>query len=247
MAEAVKSCRKSVGLDEDSVEARVMFGVMLLQSGDAAEAVRELQKASIQSPKDTYIHSVLAEALVQVERYADAEKSADKALAADASSAQGYLMRGEARLLQERLDEAALDYHEALRLSDFRSGTLRTAAFFLVGHGMTKHRSGRQVLHRTQKAAAYFGLCSCEFGRKNFQRAIGFCERAVREDKSDADTYILMGQNYLELFNRDNRREHLGGARESLEQALRLQPEHERGREVKKQLTAIRELIPLVR
>ena len=71
--------------------------------------------------------------------------------------------------------------------------------------------------------------------------------RRVREDKTDADTYILMGQNYLELFNRDNRREHLGGARDSLEQALRLQPGHERGGEVKKQLAMIRELLPVVR
>jgi tetratricopeptide (TPR) repeat protein len=246
-AAALKHCRRAVSLDETSPEARVMFGVMLLQTGDAAEAVRELQRALTQSPKDPFVPSVLAEALIQVDRYQDAEKAATDAIARDANFAQGYLMRGEARLPQNKFDQAAEDYQQAVRLSEFRSGGLRTFAFFAVGTGMTKHRSGRAALHRNQKAVAYFGLCSCEFNRKNFIRAINYCERSVKEDQSDPDTQILLGQNYLELFNRDNRREYLGPAQHSLEAALRLQPHHERESELKKQIAQIRELIPLVR
>ena len=246
-AAALKLCRRAVTLDETSPEARVMYGVMLLQTGDPAEAVRELQRASTQSPQDPFVPSVLAEALIQVDRFGDAETAANEAVTRDVNFAQGYLMRGEARLSQNKLDQAAEDYQQALRLSEFRSGTLRTVAFFAIGHGMTKHRSGRAALHRPQKAAAYFGLCSCEFGRKNFIRAIGYCERAVKEDQSDPDTQILLGQNYLELFNRDNRREYLGPAQRSLETALRLQPRHEREGELKKQISQIRELLPLVR
>jgi tetratricopeptide (TPR) repeat protein len=245
--EALKNCRQATRQDENSVEARIMYGVMLLQTGDAAESVRELQKAAIQSPDDSFVHSVLAEALIQVDRFEDAEKSASQALARNPSSAQGFLLRGEARLFQNKLADAVEDYQQSLRLSDFRSGTLRTVAFWAVGHGMTKHRSGRQALHRTQKAVAYFGLCSCEFGRKNFLRAGGYCELALKEDKTDPDTYILLGQNYLELFNRDNRREFLQPARQNLEQALTLQPEHERKTELKSQIAQIRELLPVVR
>lgn len=246
-AGALKQCKRAVSLDESSPEARVMYGVMLLQSGDAAEAVRELQRASAQSPKDPYVPSVLAEALIQVDRFDDAERAASDAIARDASFAQGYLMRGEARRELNKFDPAAVDYQEALRLSEFRSGALRTVAFFAVGTGMTKHRSGRAALHRPQKAVAYFGLCSCEFNRKNFIRAINYCEHAVKEDNADPDTQILLGQNYLELFNRDNRKEYLGPAQKSLETALRLQPGHERQSEVKKQIAAIRELMPMVR
>ena len=244
---ALKQCRRAVGLDETSPEARVMYGVMLLQSGDAAEAVRELQRASTQSPKDPFVPSVLAEALIQVDRFEDAEKAAGDSVARDSTFAQGYLMRGEARLSQNKFESAAEDYRESLRLSEFRSGALRTVAFFAIGHGMTKHRSGRAALHRPQKAVAYFGLCSCEFGRKNFIRAIAYCERAAKEDQADPDTQILLGQNYLELFNRDNRKEYLSPAQRSLETALRLQPRHEREGELRKQIAQIRELLPLVR
>lgn len=246
-AAALKHCKRAVSLDETAVEARVMYGVTLLQSGDAPEAVRELQRASAQSPKDPYVPSVLAEALIQVDRHEDAEKAADDAVRRDANFAQAYLMRGEARLQLGKRDAAAEDYLQALRLSEFRSGALRTVAFFAIGHGMTKHRSGRAALHRNQKAVAYFGLCSCEFGRQNFLRAISYCERAAKEDQSDPDTQILMGQNYLELFNRDNRREYLGNARQNLESALRIEPQHERRGELLKQIASIRELLPLVR
>ncbi|MFN7926036.1 MAG: caspase family protein [Bryobacteraceae bacterium] len=244
---ALEQCKRAVKLDESAVEGRVMLGVMLLQSGDAAEAVRELQRASTQSPKDPFVPSVLAEALIQVDRHADAEKAASDAIQRDPSFAQGHLMRGEARLQLGNQDGALQDYLESLRLSEFRSGGLRTFAFYAIGHGMTKHRSGRAALHRSQKAVAYFGLCSCEFARKNFLRAIGYCQQASREDQSDADTQILIGQNYLELFNRDNRREYLGSAKQSLEAALRIEPQHERQGELKKQLVQIRELMPLVR
>jgi predicted Zn-dependent protease len=246
-AGALKQCKRAVSLDEASPEARVMYGIMLLQAGDAPEAVRELQRATAQSPKDPFPSSVLAEALIQVDRYDDAEKAAAEAVTRDSNFAQGYLMRGEARRAQSNLDQAAEDYLQSLRLSEFRSGALRTFAFFAVGTGMTKHRSGRAALHRPQKAVAYFGLCSCEFGRKNFLRAISYCERSVKEDQSDPDTQILLGQNYLELFNRDNRKEYLAPAQRSLEAALRLQPRHEREGEVRKQIAQIRELMPLVR
>jgi tetratricopeptide (TPR) repeat protein len=246
-AEAVKNCRRATRLDEASVEARAMYGVMLLQTGDAAEAVRELQKAATQSPNDSYTQSVFAEALIQVNRYEDAEKAANQAATHNPSSAQAFLLRGEARMFQDKLAEASGDYQESLRLSDFASGTLRTAAFWLIGHGITKHRSGRQALHRSQKAVAYFGLCSCEFRQKNFLRAIGYCERALREDRTDPDTYILIGQNYLELFNRDNRRDYLQPAKQSLEEALKLHPEHEQRNGVRSQISQIRELMSVVR
>jgi tetratricopeptide (TPR) repeat protein len=245
--EALKNCRRASKQDEDSAEARIMYGVMLLQTGDAGEAVRELQKASTQAPDDSYVHSVLAEALIQVGRHPDAEKSANQALLLNPTSAQGFLLRGEARLYQDKIAEAIADYRESLQLSDYASGALRVAAFWAIGHGITKHRSGRQALHRTQKAVAYFGLCSCEFAQKNFLRAIGYCEKAAKEDESDPDTHILLGQNYLELFNRDNRRDYLQPARRSLERALTLHPDHERKAEIKSQVGQIRELLSVLR
>lgn len=246
-ARALKLCRQAVNADQDYVEARVMMSILLLQTGDAPEAVRQLQQASAQSPSDSYIHSVLAEALIQVERYEDAEKSASRALELDNASAQAHLLRADARLYLDLYDEAIDDYQRSLALSDFNSGALRRIAFYAVGHGVTKNRSGRRALHRTQKAAAYYGLCSCEFHRENFLRAIPWCERSLAEDPSDVEAHILLGQANLSLFNRDNRKDQLLGAQRHLEQALRLQPAHQNAPQLKSQLVMIREYLPVVR
>lgn len=246
-AKALKLCRQAVNADQDYVEARVMLAILLLQTGDAPEAVRQLQQASAQAPADSYVHSVLAEALIQVERYEDAEKSATRALELDNASAQAYLLRADARLFLDKHAEAIADYQRSLALSDFNSGGLRRFAFYAIGHGMTKNRSGRRALHRTQKAAAYYGLCSCEFHLENFLRAIPWCDRSLKEDPADVETHILLGQNYLSLFNRDNRRDQLLGAQRHLEQALRLQPAHQQAPQLKAQVVQIREFLPLVR
>lgn len=244
---ALKSCRQALNSDQDFVEARVMTAILLLQTGDAPEAVRQLQQAAGQAPADSYVHSVLAEALIQVERYEDAEKSASRALELDNASAQAHLLRADARLFLDKHEEAVADYQRSLALSDFNSGLLRKFAFYAVGTGMTKNRSGRRALHRTQKASAYYGLCSCEFHLENYLRAIPWCERSLKEDPSDVETHILLGQNYLSLFNRDNRRNQLEGAQKHLEQALRLQPAHQNAPQLKAQITQIREFLPLVR
>jgi hypothetical protein len=65
----------------------------------------------------------------------------------DGSSGQAFLIRGEARRALKNFDEAIEDYHRTLNLQEFRSGTLRTAAFWIVGTGMRKHRSGTQILY----------------------------------------------------------------------------------------------------
>lgn len=246
-AKALKSCRQAVNADQDFVEARVMTAILLLQTGDAPEAVRQVQQAAGQAPSDSYVHSVLAEALIQVERYEDAEKSATRALELDNASAQAHLLRADARLFLDKHEEAILDYQRSLALSDFNSGALRKIAFYAVGHGVTKNRSGRRALHRTQKASAYYGLCSCEFHLDNYLRAIPYCERSLKEDPADVEAHILLGQNYLSLFNRDNRRDQLAGAQKHLEQALRLQPAHHNAPQLKAQITQIREFLPLVR
>src|ERR1035441_9057387 len=151
-AAALKSCRRAIEIDPDYVEARSMAGVLLLESGDYPEAVRQLQQASTQDPQSTFVASLLAEALFLADRPRDAEEAANRAIKLDASSGQSYLIRGEARRMQKNFEGAIEDYRRAVEVQEFRSGVLRTAAFWAIGTGMRKHRSGTQFLYRSQKA-----------------------------------------------------------------------------------------------
>jgi tetratricopeptide (TPR) repeat protein len=182
-----------------------------------------------------------------VDRNADAERAASRAIALDETSGQAFLIRGESRRAQKRFDEAIEDYHRALRVQEFRSGTVRSVAFYVVGTGMRKHRSGYQFLYRSQKASALYGLCAAEIGRENNMRAVHYCQNSLAVERDDPETHLLLGEAYSRLFNHDNRRAHLVRAKENYEATLRLNPHVERSSEIRRRVIDITELLPMVK
>jgi tetratricopeptide (TPR) repeat protein len=246
-AAALKSCLRAVEADPDYVEARSMAGVLLMESGDYPEAVRQLQQAAVADTQSTFVASLLAEALFLADRPKDAEEAADRAIQLDSSSGQAYLIRGEARRVQGKFEEAMEDYRRAIEVQEFRSGVLRTAAFWAIGTGMRKHRSGTQFLYRSQKASAYYGICAAELGRENYLRAVKYCQASLATERDDPDTLVLLAECYTRLFNKDNRRAYLLEARGNLEAALRINPNIEQARALRQKLKEITEVLGVVR
>jgi tetratricopeptide (TPR) repeat protein len=243
---ALKSCKRAVDLDPDFVEARVQTGGILMESGDYQEAVRQLQQAATQDPHDSMVASTLAEALYLADRPQEAEQAAGKALALDANSGQAYLMRAEARRAQKNFDGAVEDYQKVLKLEEYGSSTLRKVAFFAIGTGMTKHRSGIQFLYRAHKAAAYYGLCAAEIGKADYLRAIKYCQNSLATEHDDPDSYVLLGECYTLLFNSDNRPDYLSDAERSFQSALRINPNMDQAAIVRKKVKEIQELKAVV-
>jgi tetratricopeptide (TPR) repeat protein len=246
-AAALKSCLRAIEIDPDYVEARSMAGALLMESGDYPEAVRQLQQAATEDPQSTFVASLLAEALFLADRPQDAEQSANRAIKLDGASGQAYLVRGEARRVQGNFDEAIEDYHRAIGVQEFRSGVLRTAAFWAIGTGMRKHRSGTQFLYRSQKASAYYGLCAAEIGRDNYLRAVRYCQNSLSTERDDPDTLVLLAECYTRLFNDDPRRAYLLEAKSNLESALRINPNAEQARVLRQKLKEIIEFLGVVR
>jgi tetratricopeptide (TPR) repeat protein/uncharacterized caspase-like protein len=232
--EALKSCRRAIDLDPDYVEARTMTGVLYMESGDYPEAVREIQQAAAQEPKSSVTKSLLAEALYLADRPKEAEDAADQALVLNPSSGQAFLIRGEARRSQMKFQEAIEDYNQALHVQEFGSGVARKAAYWIVGTGMQKHRSGYQFLYRSQKASAYFGLCAAELGKESYLRAVSYCKQSLAAEHDDPDTLVLLGECYKRLFNRDQSREYLLEARNSIASALRINPNIDKAADLRK-------------
>lgn len=246
-AEALKSCRAAVATDEANVEARAEYGTLLMETGDYPKAVRELQAAALQDPKNKFVQSLFAEALYLADRPVDAEAAANRAIALDTSFPQAYLLRGEARRAQDKLDDAAEDYRRCLKLQEFGSSAFRVAAYWTIGTGMQKHRSGRRALYRSQSEQANFGLCASENGRQNYQRAIQYCNRVLSSSKNDSETYLQLSVSYAGLFTMDNRREYLLHAKETLEAVLRLSPNSDETPQLKKKLGEIKEILGSLR
>jgi tetratricopeptide (TPR) repeat protein len=243
ISEALKSCRRAIEIDPDYVEARTMTGVLLMESGDYPEAVREIQQAAAQEPRSSVSQSLLAEALYLADRPKEAEDAAVKALSLNPSSGQAFLLRGEARRAQMKFEDAIEDYNHALHAEEFGSSVARKAAYWIIGTGMQKHRSGYQFLYRSQKASAFYGLCASELGRESYLRAVYYCKQSLGAEKDDPDTLVLLAECYARLFNRDNSREYLLEARNNIDSALRINPNIDKAADLRKRETEIDEIM----
>ena len=244
--EALKTCARAVEIDSGFVEARAHYAVLLMDRGDYDEAVRQLQRCTASDPSNMLNHTLLAEALFWVDRFQEAETEATRSLELDDGSGQAYFLRAEARRLQDMWGQAREDYRSALRRQEFGSSLLRVAAYWSIGSGMQKHRTGKAVLYRNQTAASYFGLCACALGEREFLEGVRFCRKVLAVDRDDVDAHLLLGELYTKIFNEEHRRDQLLHVKESLEATLRINPNHARAEELRTKLKEVVEMLPFV-
>jgi tetratricopeptide (TPR) repeat protein len=242
-----KHCKMAVDLDPDYVEARVAYGALLVETGDTSEAVRQLSEATRRDPKNTQAYSHLAEAFLLAKAYDKSEESATTAITLSPKNSQAFLFRGDARRMQKRYGDAIPDYNKYLELDDFVAPVYQKIPVWLIGFGMSYRNAGQKRVYATQRSSAFFGLCGCETELKNFLRARDYCEKAIASDKNDATSYNMLGTIYMDLFNRDNRRDYLVKAQDSLVTALQLSPDADFANEAKQNLKQVREILPQVR
>jgi Flp pilus assembly protein TadD len=111
----------------DNPEAKHALGSALLERGDPAEAVAHLDEFVRTRPGDPEIESArteLAQARRQLivirlkeERFKEAEAEARSLVSSDPDDAEAHNLLGVSLASQDRLDEAAREFAEAVRLS----------------------------------------------------------------------------------------------------------------------------------
>jgi tetratricopeptide (TPR) repeat protein len=149
--------------------------------------------------------------------------------------------------MQGRYAEAIVDYRRYLELDDFVAPLYQKMPVWLIGMGLSYRNAGQKRVFNTQRSSAFFGLCGCETELKNFLRAREYCEKAIGLDREDANATYLLGTVYMDLFNRDNRRDYLVKAEQNLAHSLSLAPNADFAREAKLNLGRVREILPMVR
>ena len=242
-----KSCKKALDIDPDYVEARVQYGALLVESGDTSEAIRQLSEATARDTKNSQAFSHLSEAFLLAKSYEKAEEAAAKSIELNPRNSQGYLFRGDARRMQKKFQPALDDYKKYLEIDNFIAPVYQKVGVALIGFGLSHRNAGQKRVFATQRSSAYFGMCGCEAELQNFLRAREYCEKAISNDKNDATSFYMLGTVFMDLFNRDNRKDYLVRAQESIQQALAINPDAEFAKDAKQNLVQIREFLPLVR
>ena len=117
LAEAEARYRQILVAVPDHAPTRHMLGVLALQTGHPADALREIDAALAADPRPALVHANRANALLALGRPADAEAAAREALRRKPTAGEAWASLGHALADQGRPEDAIPAYRRAAAIS----------------------------------------------------------------------------------------------------------------------------------
>jgi tetratricopeptide (TPR) repeat protein len=243
---AEKYFRRAIEIDPDYLEARASFAGMLLDRGDADEAIRQLTFVVQRDGKNAMAFYLLAQAFRMKEAYPQSIEAARTSVRLLPHNAEAHFWLAESLRLSGTYDESRREYLEYLRLSDFDSklaGKLNYYALgFLIGQGKKK-RASQTDIWKDLRSLAYFGLCDAERKLNNFDAAIGYCQRSLGYDAGDPYVHYALGLCYMRKAQTTGSVAMLPAACSHFRTMLGLNPDLAESEYARKNLAGIRKLV----
>jgi len=196
--------QRAIAIDPDYEEARVSYASALLDQGGLDEAVRQLNAAIEQQPKDGTALYLLSQAYAREGDYAAGKSAALRAVDAVPANGEGHFWLAECERHLSEAAAAEAEYRQYLRLTNFNSGALGNVNYYLAGFLLgigRKHRAAEQDIWKEQQGQANLGICDCEWMQKRFDTAIPFCEKALTYMPADLWANYRLGVIYVEQAN----------------------------------------------
>jgi uncharacterized caspase-like protein/tetratricopeptide (TPR) repeat protein len=196
--------QRAIAIDPDYVEARVSYAAALLDQGGLDEAARQLNAALEKEPKNDTALYLLSQTYAREGEFAAGKKAALRATEAAPGNGEGHFWLAECERHLNEAPEAEAEYRQYLRLTNFNSGALGNANYYIVGFllGMgKKHHAAEQDIWREQQGQANLGICDCESMQKHYDAAVPFCEKALHLMPADLWANYRLGTIYVEEAN----------------------------------------------
>lgn len=234
--------RLALDLDPANVEARIGYGAMLTDAGNTDGAAREFLQARERDPNNDRIYSSLAYTYRLANNFDFAADTARKAIALNASNANAHFTLGDCLRYMRKFQEAATEYTEYLRLSDFDPNPYLKAFLYLVSPTSTSRNASRKSVYRDRKNQALLGLCICEQNLNNYNVATQYCRKALDYDPKDAFCYFHLGWINLLQYNATLHRQHLIAAKVHFLKMIEINPDLEesgRARQYLEQINSV--------
>jgi tetratricopeptide (TPR) repeat protein len=200
-AEAVTPLRQAVELAPDASRPKVLLGVALEKSGDAAGAVEQLRAARDLDSSNIDIQLELARALLLAQHYDEAEKEFRAALALRPDSGMAHYGLAECLLQQKKNEEAAAELATYLQSSPKDAVARVKRASLLTDLGKND-----EALAELDRAAAIrpetpetLKLRSLvAFRLKNYDASLAALQKLEAATPSDTDIHARIGHVLLE-------------------------------------------------
>ena len=203
---SLKAYRKAIEIDPGYVDARNQYAGVLIEHGDADEAIRELTDALRMDANDE-VYSLIARAYWDKGVWNRCVEFADKALALRPANAQAHLWKADALRQLAALErtparqialymEARDHFRTFVDVTNFSTSATEWFAFHFIGGGLGSRRhADRQESYNSLRSSGYLGLCLCEAKVGNPRRAREYCQRGLKYQPNDADRTFPAGQH----------------------------------------------------
>ena len=201
---------------------------MLLDRGDADEAIRQLTFVTERDKNHFLAHLMLAHALHQKDLYPDSTQAARRAIELEPAAAEPHLVLADNFRLMDQCASAVPAYERYLELSDFQSSA--TEKFFnwgvrgfVIGGGK-KRRSSQKDIWKMLRVRTFSGMGDCDRILARPDRAIANFEEALSLDPDDPVLHYGAALAWTNKTEVTGELEHLETAREHFERVLELNP-----------------------
>jgi tetratricopeptide (TPR) repeat protein len=234
--------KKAIEIDPDYLEARASYGGMLLGMGNVDEAIRQFNVVTVRDKKNQLAYYLQAQAYRMKELYPESIDSARRAIQLMPTNAEAHFWLAESLRMSKKPAESTPEYNAYLKLSDYDSklaGKLNYyVAGYLIGFGRKKRAAQRDVW-KDLRSMAYYGICENYKNQKQFDTAIGYCQKAATYDPGDPYIFYQLGLNYSYQAKQSGSVELLAAARRSFARMLELNAELEQAKFARQNIEAI--------
>ncbi|HHM12561.1 MAG TPA: tetratricopeptide repeat protein [Planctomycetaceae bacterium] len=216
-------------------------GILLVTQGKPDLAERELRAACAEFPQDSDAHAVLAQCLLQMDRYAEAEEEAEEAIRCSPDDAFAHATLARVLIGRYRFWEACQAAQTSVDLDPESVDSWAVLALAQLGRGnwqtaLEASEQGLALDPEDQQCQHVRSMALMELGRS--QEAEHEIERSLQQDPDNAWAHADRG--WAQLQRGDYRQ-----AQHSFREALRLEPDMEWAR--KGVVTALKARNPLYR
>ena len=240
--EAVAALRIAAEQSPDAAGVRADLGTALAAQERFEEAAEQFRHALELDPRNLNALQNMAEALRRQQRFDEAVEHYRAVLEVDARLAPAHAGLGSALFFLARYDEAveSLARAASLGLEPAQTGTVRRLL------GMTLHELGRldeaaeeyeralRIDSRDTQALDRFGML--RFAQQRYEEALGLYRALAEIEPGTANTHANIGVTLHYLGQRE-------AAIDSVERALRIDPNHATARSLVAQLGVARETL----
>lgn len=243
--------QRAIQIEPGHVAARVHYAGVVIENGDADEAIRQLTEALRFDAANDEIHSLLARAYFDKGVWARCVESAGTALSLNPGNPMAHLWRADCLRQMASSDKSKTEFAAAgesyrafVNLTNYSTPVYQWFAYHFIGFHLGERRhADRKLSYDSLRKSGYLGLCICERNAGNPLRARGYCRRAIGYDPGDAMAHFVTGLAYLGAFEKTQACDDIDAARRSFVKMLalnRLLSESKHARHYIEEIDAIR-------